>query len=739
MKKILLIIFILLIGKILFSQNAYKTVTIKQYFNPLPGIGWHPTTTLYPVSQAMGSDKTLITSRGGFTATQTFIMPAYADTAGANANNPYTSSYPASMIWSIVDSSIYVLQKSTFGTYWFRVAGAGGGATGSFWSILGNTFVGPTPAARGIGTNSVDDLGFKTSGTIRVILGATGFSQISDTTLNKPMTYNTSTQAWNYGSWFGGGGSGSTNSNVGSGYRWAIPNTNNIKTFSVTNGLTADSATSNQIGIVLGGTLTANTTISFPHHVSLTYGFKRYSTFVIYEDSAGTINPRTITVSSDTASSPLTIKADNVIPTGLVPTEQITIWNPKRTGNASQAMIRFKGWVNNGSGLADTAIGWVGATTSTYITNPSLASTTYLESVTTGGVALLGSGTTSVLRGYTGGYTTDAFLRWQIEADGNQRMFFTDGQAQSLNYELTANNATATKSYVAQRVKVTTSGTTTEIIGTGNTYSNVNVNVAANSYGILQEIAGGCISLIGGDATSTLRFNAGGYAVASEQMRISSSGVGIGTTTISAKLHVISTTEQLRVGYDASNYYSATVGSTGVVTFNAVGAGQAFTFSDPITNTNAQLTTPTVITSAIIPLVNGSSSASGNLQLQSTSNGTKGKIDILDSANFNGRSIENYSAKYNAQTGTSYTLVSADNGKIVTCNNASAITLTIPAGLPTGFTCTVIQLGAGAVTFTASSTTLHNRSSFTKTAGQYAVAAITMYSADTFIFAGDCQ
>ncbi len=59
--------------------------------------------------------------------------------------------------------------------------------------------------------------------------------------------------------------------------------------------------------------------------------------------------------------------------------------------------------------------------------------------------------------------------------------------------------------------------------------------------------------------------------------------VGINTTAPSAKLHVISTTEQLRLGYDTSNYYSTTVGSTGAVTFDAVGAGSGFTFSDQIT------------------------------------------------------------------------------------------------------------------------------------------------------------
>lgn len=68
----------------------------------------------------------------------------------------------------------------------------------------------------------------------------------------------------------------------------------------------------------------------------------------------------------------------------------------------------------------------------------------------------------------------------------------------------------------------------------------------------------------------------------------SAANVGIGTlaNTISARLHLISTTEQLRVGYDTSNYYSTTVGSTGGVTYDAVGSGAGFTFSDQITGSS---------------------------------------------------------------------------------------------------------------------------------------------------------
>ena len=59
--------------------------------------------------------------------------------------------------------------------------------------------------------------------------------------------------------------------------------------------------------------------------------------------------------------------------------------------------------------------------------------------------------------------------------------------------------------------------------------------------------------------------------------------VGIGTTSPSVKLHAIATTEQLRVGYDASNYLSTTVSSAGLVTLNAVGTSTGFVFSDKVT------------------------------------------------------------------------------------------------------------------------------------------------------------
>ena len=55
--------------------------------------------------------------------------------------------------------------------------------------------------------------------------------------------------------------------------------------------------------------------------------------------------------------------------------------------------------------------------------------------------------------------------------------------------------------------------------------------------------------------------------------------VGIGTTSPASKLHAISTTEQLRLGYDASNYLSTTVSSAGLATLETTGTNASITLT----------------------------------------------------------------------------------------------------------------------------------------------------------------
>jgi hypothetical protein len=90
----------------------------------------------------------------------------------------------------------------------------------------------------------------------------------------------------------------------------------------------------------------------------------------------------------------------------------------------------------------------------------------------------------------------------------------------------------------------------------------------------------------------------------------------------------------------------------------------------------------------------------------------------------------------NALTGTTYSLLTSDNGKIITWSNAGGVTLTVPSGLPVGFNTTVIQIGAGAVGITGSGTTLNSFEGKLRTAGQHAAVSIISYSSNVFNIAG---
>jgi len=86
---------------------------------------------------------------------------------------------------------------------------------------------------------------------------------------------------------------------------------------------------------------------------------------------------------------------------------------------------------------------------------------------------------------------------------------------------------------------------------------------------------------------------------------------------------------------------------------------------------------------------------------------------------------------------TARTLSAADNGKIIYCTAATAVTITCAAGLGKGFSCTIIQGGAGKVTVAAGEQTLVSYSSLFSTMGQYAVISAICPVANTFLLAGN--
>jgi hypothetical protein len=96
----------------------------------------------------------------------------------------------------------------------------------------------------------------------------------------------------------------------------------------------------------------------------------------------------------------------------------------------------------------------------------------------------------------------------------------------------------------------------------------------------------------------------------------------------------------------------------------------------------------------------------------------------------------------NAQTGTTYTTVLADDGKLITCDNGSPIALTIPPSSSVnygiGTQINIMQLGAGVVTITAGvGVTLRSAGSKLKTNGQYAVATCCKIATDTWVVIGN--
>ena len=99
----------------------------------------------------------------------------------------------------------------------------------------------------------------------------------------------------------------------------------------------------------------------------------------------------------------------------------------------------------------------------------------------------------------------------------------------------------------------------------------------------------------------------------------------------------------------------------------------------------------------------------------------------------------------NAQTGTTYTTVLSDNGKLVTQSNASAITTTIPpnssVAYPVGAQLNIVQIGAGQVTFAqGSGVTIVSTGatvSAPKLRAQYSTATAIQTAVDTWLVVGD--
>ena len=98
--------------------------------------------------------------------------------------------------------------------------------------------------------------------------------------------------------------------------------------------------------------------------------------------------------------------------------------------------------------------------------------------------------------------------------------------------------------------------------------------------------------------------------------------------------------------------------------------------------------------------------------------------------------------EFDAETGVTYTLIAANLNQLVTLNNASAITLTVPPSVfSAGDVINIAQIGAGQVTLAQGAGVTINSTGATATApklrARYSAASIICTASNTFLVVGD--
>jgi hypothetical protein len=99
---------------------------------------------------------------------------------------------------------------------------------------------------------------------------------------------------------------------------------------------------------------------------------------------------------------------------------------------------------------------------------------------------------------------------------------------------------------------------------------------------------------------------------------------------------------------------------------------------------------------------------------------------------------------FNAQTGTTYTLVASDSAKLVTTSNASAVTVTVPPSVfSTGNQINVQSIGVGLTSFAAGAGVTITSTGATAAApilrARYSACTIICTGSNTFTILGDLK
>lgn len=216
------------------------------------------------------------------------------------------------------------------------------------------------------------------------------------------------------------------------------------------------------------------------------------------------------------------------------------------------------------------------------------------------------------------------------------------------------------------------------------------------SYVLVAADAGTAISMSNGSAT-TITVNTGLFAAGDIVTIIN---LGAGVCTITAGTATVTTSGSLALAQNQG----------GVLRFTSASAAIFFQFATPASGDIEGIVTGT------------DSGLSGGA--------TSGTVTLRQKLEFD------------AETGTTYTLVAGNLNQLVTLNNASAITLTVPPSVfSAGDVINIAQIGAGQVTLAQGAGVTINSTGATATApklrARYSAASIICTASNTFLVVGD--